>query len=159
MASRTKHECWSCGTLFIDVGKDVLACPRCGTEPGVVPEFPAELLNSVSWAFTGSPPADEEELRKQLLAYHADISVSPPDAAELELEIKSCRVTVGFPYKGGEASVVAEQKTFFTAASLLLATHSLVWRRVKKQDHHFFEGFQRLSRSGEPPIYFLRLGS
>jgi len=57
-------------------------------------------------------------------------------------------------------NVLLEHKTLFTAGELLVAAHRALAPKLRKRDHHFFEGF-KLSKAvaDKPPVYSVSLGS
>jgi hypothetical protein len=155
---RPKLTCWSCGGMFVDIGKQPLACPRCGSQPGVIPEFPKALLQQVAWSFASKQPKDVDALRAAIAADYEDVFKKPAPPDEVyAVPLATCRVTLSSAYID---TVVIEQKTMFTAGELLVATHRVLAPKLRKRDHHFFEGFTlKRADADKPPVYSISIGS
>jgi hypothetical protein len=155
---RTKYTCWSCGGVFVDVGKQPLACPRCGSQPGAIPEFPKTLLQGVAWSFASKQPKDCDALRAMIAKDYATIYKKPPPPDDVyAVAIPSCRVVLQSLYV---ESVVIEQTARFTAGELLVATHRALAPKLRKHERHLFEGFElRRAETDKPPVYAISLSS
>ena len=155
---RPKLTCWSCGGMFVDIGKQPLACPRCGSQPGVVPDFPKELLKRVAWSFASKQPKDVDALRAAIAAEYATLDNEPAPLDEVyAIPLATCRVMLSSYHID---SVLIEQKTMFTSGELLVATHRVLAPKLRKRDHHFFEGFTlKRADADKPPVYAISLGS
>ena len=171
---RAKHTCWSCGAVFVDVGRVPLSCPRCGTLPQAPPpSFPRTLLQKVAWSFAEKAPPELPAFRAALVAYHKALaegagnteSGAAPERvlpeALFDVVVPTWRVRVVFIYRGDDADVLVSQKEPVTALSLLHQVHRAWGPKLARTDHHFFEGFALLRgpRGTEPPVYSMRLGS
>jgi len=158
LVAQTKHTCWSCAAVFVDVGKQPLACPRCAAVVGVMPEFPATLLDGVAWSLALPKPATEAKLRTQLERYNIALGKpSPvPPALDVVLPTRQVRVTYRF-----EQPIVVASATGFTAIGLLHAVHGAVMKKLTRYDHtvYEFEGFRLAEiRPDMPPVYSVTLG-
>jgi hypothetical protein len=156
---RPKLTCWSCGGVFVDVGRQPLACPRCGAQPGVVPEFPKSLLDNVAWSFADKQPKDTAALRATITEHYATVYGKPPPPDHVyDVRIPSCRVVLE-AFKLAEP-ILIEQTAPFTAGELLLATHRVLAPKLRHRDHHFFEGFTlKVAEPDKPPVYSISIGS
>jgi hypothetical protein len=152
-----KFTCWSCSRIYVDIGRVPLACPRCGSQPNTPPPFPATLLEGFHWSFTQRMPTSEDEFRAALLAYNHDHG-GHPVAELMSVMVPSWRVMVTHWRLANELTI--EQTGFFSAAALLQAVHRKVSVRMRRMDHHFFEGFElKSAQPGLPPTYEMHLGS
>lgn len=172
---RAKHTCWSCGAVFVDVGRVPLSCPRCGTIPQAPPPpFPRALMQKVPWSFVQKAPPELAAFRAALVAYHKDLTAGASAGDEdgggpgralpealFDVVLPTWRVRVVFIYRGDDADALVVQKEPVTALSLLHQVHRAWGPKLARQDHHFFEGFSLLRgpRGTEPPVYSMRLGS
>lgn len=176
---RAKHTCWSCGAVFVDVGRVPLSCPRCGTIPQTPPPaFPRALMQKVPWSFTEKAPPELAAFRAAVVAYNKDLAESAGASASasegdgevpkrvlpeplFDVVLPTWRVRVVFTYRGDDADALVSQKEPVTALSLLHQVHRAWGSKLARQDHHFFEGFSLLRgpRGTEPPSYSMRLGS
>jgi len=71
----TKHECYSCGTKFYDLGKSEAICPKCGA-------------NQKDGASSESPAASQASRRRRKAEISKTIEVDDDEpAADLDEEI------------------------------------------------------------------------
>lgn len=134
-------------------------------------KFEEFLMKDILWNFEEEQFLSQKTFLDALTAYNQDIT-SEEFTIDLEaVVLKSPKVVIQYSYHSEEEDDTIEPSFLlganngiaFTKGELLYNVHNRVCKRLKDEDHKYFEGFSLWSGINHNypgvPLYFLQQGS
>lgn len=134
-------------------------------------EFQSQILQNILWNFNEQEFSSIENFRIALQDYNEKIAGERISENLDKSILRTNKIAVQYEYwdENIEDTIEpdfllhADNGEFFTSIELLFKIHNYVSEKLRKDDHHFFEGLELWTGENpnypDIPLYFLQQGS